>query len=539
MAQISLTLPSDGTTIEAADVNNPFNSILNEFNGNIDDNNIKSGANINGTKLLANSIAPVSLDANSRAGWRTGIMSAPNTVTALGNRSYSLVFNTTDLTGYLSAGMRLRTTRTTAAPNQCTTLNGSTQYWVKSSPNKMTFTDDFTVSAWVKLTAYSATDQSIVSKWNGTSGWRFSVDASSGQFTLWGYNAGSANFNCVRSYQSIPLNKWVHVAAQLDMSTAGTSTTTSYTMMDGVDIPCAKLTGGTAPTALISAGNLEIGADNAGTRPFTGKIAQVAVYNAKVTQATILASMHQTLTGSESSLASAYSFSNSVTDLNTTTPNDLSVGGGAAVATTADSPYGTQADGTISTTLDYGIIMKTAFSTNTTLTVQVPEGCTIPTSGGVTSIAYSEHKMPYGLPAYTDKWRLQSLYRTTTTVTSNATYGTFSSGGWALTAPIGAWNMGYQSDLYSSVNTLSLYFNLSAGSALSGLTASLGNAASPFSTRSRSGAAAETNWHQTAVAPQTLSSATVYTMYTLGATTGAGVDGSAGLSEIFAENAYL
>jgi LysM repeat protein len=36
-----------------------------------------------------------------------------------------------------------------------------------------------------------------------------------------------------------------------------------------------------------------------------------------------------------------------------------------------------------STTLDYGIIMKASFSTNTTLTIQVPEGCTIPTSGGV------------------------------------------------------------------------------------------------------------------------------------------------------------
>jgi hypothetical protein len=98
MGQVSLTLPSDGTTIEAADVNNPFNSLLNEFNGNIDDNNIKSGANIAGTKLNANSLPPTAYDANARAGWNTGILPAPNTITANGNNSYSLVFNTTDLT---------------------------------------------------------------------------------------------------------------------------------------------------------------------------------------------------------------------------------------------------------------------------------------------------------------------------------------------------------------------------------------------------------------------------------------------------------
>src|SRR5690348_15815627 len=131
MGQISLTLPSDGTTIEAADVNNPFNALLNEFNGNIDDNNIKSSANISGTKLNTNTLPPTVFDANARAGWLTGMMPAPNTVTANGNRSYSLVFNSTDLTSYLSTGMRFRTTRTVAAPTQCTSLNGSTQYYSK------------------------------------------------------------------------------------------------------------------------------------------------------------------------------------------------------------------------------------------------------------------------------------------------------------------------------------------------------------------------------------------------------------------------
>ena len=51
MGTISLTLPSDGTTIDAADVNTPFNTISTVINGNIDDDNIKAAANIAGSKL--------------------------------------------------------------------------------------------------------------------------------------------------------------------------------------------------------------------------------------------------------------------------------------------------------------------------------------------------------------------------------------------------------------------------------------------------------------------------------------------------------
>lgn len=75
---------------------------------------------------------------------------------------------------------------------------------------------------------------------------------------------------------------------------------------------------GTNPTALVQAGNLEVGATNGGTLPFDGKLAQVAVYSAKATQATIKASMDRTLTGNETSLISAYSFDNTINDLSAT-----------------------------------------------------------------------------------------------------------------------------------------------------------------------------------------------------------------------------
>lgn len=69
MGTISVSLPSDGTTGDVADVNTPINTIVSEINGNLDNANIKSAAAIAGSKLADNSI---DLEAKSSAdsGWR-------------------------------------------------------------------------------------------------------------------------------------------------------------------------------------------------------------------------------------------------------------------------------------------------------------------------------------------------------------------------------------------------------------------------------------------------------------------------------------
>lgn len=53
MGLISLSLPSDGDTADAADVNSPFNTIATAINGNLDNDNIKTGAGISTSKLAA------------------------------------------------------------------------------------------------------------------------------------------------------------------------------------------------------------------------------------------------------------------------------------------------------------------------------------------------------------------------------------------------------------------------------------------------------------------------------------------------------
>jgi len=478
------------------------------------------------TKAKQDTAAQLAIDTGWNLNTGTTTVPAPNTVTANGNRSYNMVFNSVNLTGYFNAGTRLRTTRTVAAPTQCTSLNGTTQYYSKATPNKMTFTDDFVISAWVKMTSYAVA--AIVGKFDGTNGFQFYIE-STGQVVFRGYNAASSNYRGLVSYQSIPLNKWVHITAQLDMSSGTATTTTNYVMIDGVDVPVATTANGTSPTALIQAGNLNIGASN-GAAFFPGKIAQVAIYNAKVTQATILASMNQTLSGSETSLASAYSFNNSIADLNTTTPNDLTANAGV-VATNADSPFGTQASGLISATLDYGIIQSATFSTNTTVVVQVPEGNTIPTSGGVSAVAYSGLKAPYGMPVQKDKWQLYVQNRDST---NNGTSGSFTNvGGKYMSIPIGNWYVTLSGTIESNHGSASSYY-------LTFSTSTTSETDTRFTIGEFNGGALHRISNYSIQSTLSLSSATTYYVIVKG-TAGASVSsrGDFTPTQIQLENAYL
>jgi len=482
--------------------------------------------------------------AATEEGW-AALGDVPDTVTNNGNRSYDLVFNTNDLTDTVSPGMRLKMTRTVTAPTQCSDLEtGSSQYFNKTSPAGTTFTDDFVCGAWVKLESYPAAGEHIaIGRTDATpaNGWFFGIDGS-GRVIMRGYNAGNSNWSQVLSYQSIPLNKWVHIAAQLDMSAFTATTTTSYVMIDGVDVPAAVSRSGSNPTALVQSGNLAVGSYGTFvTYTFDGKLAQVFYSSAKITQANVKTLMSQGLTASlisTHSIVSAYSLSNAITDLNTTTANNLTAQG-SAVATATDSPFagGNVTEFTDGTT-EFGIVTKTAFSTNSTITVQVPEGYAIPTSGGVSAVSYSTHKIPYGFPATKSKWRINNLRKIGTSVTSNATYGAFDSNSWALNVPVGSWDVGWQTGAIFVTGSTSVYFNISA-TALTGLTNATGSDASPFAVRINNSAAVTMVGYAGVVQPQNVTTQSTYIMYTLGATTSAGINGNESLTEIFAEFSYL
>lgn len=65
MANISVSLPSDGETIDVADYNTPITTIVNEFNGNLDNSNIATAAAIAGSKLADGAITNAKLSTSS------------------------------------------------------------------------------------------------------------------------------------------------------------------------------------------------------------------------------------------------------------------------------------------------------------------------------------------------------------------------------------------------------------------------------------------------------------------------------------------
>lgn len=479
-------------------------------------------------------LANVGVALGSSSSWLT-LGYAPNTVTANGNKSYTLVFNSINLTSGISPGMRLLLPRTVTAPTQCADLeSGSSQYFSKTSPSGLSFTTTFTCAAWIKLESYGA-EMGIIARRNAdTEGWGLSL-SSSGQVQMTGLRIASNNKN-IQSYQSVPLNKWVHVAATIDMTVG--DTTAQKIWIDGVEVPRLYALNGTATALVQGTTALVVGSTrSAGSNTLDGKIAQAAVFSSQLSDATIKAMMNQTMTGAESTVCAAYTLSNSLLDL-TANDNDLTAQG-SAVATNADTPFTNSVTGTnvVAGTTNYGIIMAQTFSTNTTLTVQVPEGETLPTTGGIGTVSYSTQKIPYGFPGQKDKWNITTLLKTQNSTTSNATYGSFISGGWALTVPIGEWYVGYDMEL-SSTSTTRATFNLSP-------TSIAGVALGAEDTRFSADVITATNTAGTFVShtrriPQTVTSAaSTYVIYTLGATTGAVTEGDNSLCQLIAENAYI
>lgn len=415
MPIINVDLPSDDTTADVADYNTPITTILGVLNGQLDDDNI---ASLSGTKITAGTLPETALNSAAKQGWISGLP-APNTVTYNGNRSYDLVFNSTDLTDEVSNGMRVKLARTATPPTQCTDLeSGSSQYWSKSSPSGLSITTAITAMGWVKLESYGTC--AIVSQYSSY-GWILYVQSDGTVRLLGDDNAGTSD--SATSYQSIPLNKWVHIAGSMTINSS------AQIYIDGVAVPTSYSNG--TCTSMAGNGNLEVGAYG-GSNFFDGKICQVGVFNAVLSAATIKSYASQTLAGNETNCVGFWDFDGDGNDSNANA-NNLTAQA-SATATTTDSPFNAT---------EYGIVTANSFSTNTTLTVQVPEGCAIPTSGGVSSIYYSTQDVPYGFPRDKGKWDVETLE-----LGGSFSQSSPASGTWynilTLTVPVGAWNISYR-----------------------------------------------------------------------------------------------
>lgn len=401
-----------------------------------------SGANVIMAPVRAWFRLAQQLATTSTAAWKP-LGYTPNTIVDNGNRSYTMVFNSVDLTSFISNGMRLRGDPATNQPTQCADLeSASSQYFnrVTASLTGITFTDDFTLMAWVKPESYE--DGVIIARHNGSTGFYLAVNTS-GQVVCRSQNGVGAKDTTTN--QSLVLSRWTHVAVSQDVSGAAYA---AY--MDGA-LVTSSTTG--AGTGITQAGDLQIGYHASFGGYFDGKLAQVAIASAVLSATNIRLIKNQGITSAHCAtynIASAYSFNGVITDINTTNANNLTAQGGA-LATAADSPYGLDDTGTPGL-YEWGIVTSKAFSTNTTITVQAPEGSTwptLPTSAMITSMWYSTEKVPYGFPTQKSKWRIYTISKT------QPTQGTAVAGTWynlgsiQLIIPVGDWIAGYQGQAYS------------------------------------------------------------------------------------------
>jgi len=347
--------------------------------------------------------ASIGTAAGIATGWNETGLPAVSSVTNNGNRSYSVVFAST-VASLLSPGMRLRTTRTVTAPTYMGGLfNGSSHYFVKTTPTSTlsTVANNFTVMAWVELTSYAICSIAARADAAVNNSLELGINAS-GQVRVTVINGGAANVRYIDSQQSLPLNKKTHVAASW---TGGTV----VIYFDGVSVPVTTAaTGGTAPTTAGTGGDFAVGRRGASsTYYFPGYISGLGVFDAVLTASTIKSYSSQVLAGSETNCIGAWSLNNTGVNQQAAGTNDLTATGG--VSYTVRSPYSTNGAGTNDGIYDYALVMKVS---TTTATVQVPEGCTIPTSGGVSATAYSTTANPFGWVVDKGRWEVESMFNT-------------------------------------------------------------------------------------------------------------------------------
>ena len=347
----------------------------------------------------------------------------------LGNRSFDLTFSSVDLSSTLSPGMRIKLDRNTTPSTQCADFeSSSSQYASKSSPSGISFTTTFSAEAWVKLESYSGATNGIVARRNAdTAGWSFDIN-SAGRVTLTGLRIASNN-KLIRAYQSLPLNKWVHVAATMDMSAGDTSAQKIW--IDGVEVPREYSLTGTASALVQGTVDLTVGASKSdGSLNMDGEISDVRVWSDNRTDTEIKDNMYQALVGNETNLVGYWKLDGDFTD-ETSNSNDLTASGGV-VATTVDNPFNAT---------EYGVITSVSYSTNTTVNVFCPEGYGIPNET-LTNPFYSTQSTPFGFPRERSKWEIIC----TPGGDVNAG-GSWASTGIETVIPIGSWKLSMSSTL--------------------------------------------------------------------------------------------
>lgn len=436
----------------------------------------------------------------------------PTMVSSDGQRQHKLRYTGVDYRPSINEGFKLRIPRTGTTPTTSMAfVSASSQYASKTSPTGITFTDDFTVEAQVYPESYIS--QIIVGRMNAaaTSGWNLQI-TQEGRIQIVGVGTSGVSRLAI-SYQSVPLNKWTHVAATLDMS-AGTATI----YIDGVSVPLSVTGTG---TSLIQAGDLSVGRYDGGAY-FNGKIANARVWSTIRTAAEIRDNMNKENPASTTGLVAHFKGNGSWND-SSSNANHLTAFGGA-VNNSATHPYNAT---------EYAIATKVEYTGgNTDVTVFTGSNCLPNEALGATS--YSGLRAPYGFPADSSKWKvtLVNLAGYTAANSSATIYLNI-----AFTVPTGSWKLGYNLNITQTLSANGLM------NSTYGLGASAGASVDDKSPLTSSGTLVNAvEYYPTLLksAPVTLSTPTTYYLNARAIGTNFTAQGLRGLyNEIYAECPYL
>lgn len=343
-----------------------------------------------------------------------------------GQKEHDVTYANINLSTFISAGQKMKVDRTGTTPTQCTDLEStSSQYASKTSPSGVTFLDDFTAEAWVKLESYA--DMWVIGRADGTiaNGWRLGIN-SSGQIFIQGVASGTGANRAFQSYQSLPLAQWMHIAVTLDMSGVAS---TSY--INGVSVSSTATA--SAGSALVQSGDLSLGRSTAAGSYFDGKMSDVRVWSVVRTATQIRDNMNQQLVGNETNLVAYFKLNGNFND-STSNGNNLTAAG-SAVATNVDHPFHTT---------EYGYVTKVAYSApNTVVTIFTGTDCNIPNMT-LQNPYYSGIDAPYGFPRDSWKWGVESIYCSVLTSPSLSASVWTAMTGASLLIPVGSWSYGYR-----------------------------------------------------------------------------------------------
>ena len=278
-------------------------------------------------------------------------------------------------------------TQNLKAQNSCLSFTAATQNAQITSTTALSFTGAFTLEAWIYPTAWGANSWTgnIINKEDDATNNGYALRCGSTGILDFAYNNGSATWTDLSSPSgALTLNTWQHVAGVV----TGTNV---YLYINGIQV--ATMASTMVPSA--NTRNVYIGQwaylDN--TRPFTGNIDEVRIWNTAVSASTITSWYNIPVTASHPNYANLLGYYN----MNTTTP-----------ATTLTATVGTS-----------GAVTGASYTTSN-------NSLFLDNSPYVTSTSYS---LGFGYIAFGGSSASQSISLTGANLTSNGTI--------TLTAPTG------------------------------------------------------------------------------------------------------